>query len=189
MPAIVNITLTPRLSSDWRIANFLSDSLRRASTFARFWSAVQRADPASCWLWTGSTNGRGYGLFMMSSIPHLRVRAHRFAWMGSRGEIPAGLEVCHNCPGGDNTLCVNPSHLFLGTRRDNHLDAVRKGRKRAWGLQKLNAEQVRQIRARSEAGELQRLIATDYGVSRNTVSQIANRKTWTHLGASDSLSQ
>jgi hypothetical protein len=104
--------------------------------------------------------------------------AHRFAWLASRGDIPAGMEVCHRC---DVTRCVNPDHLFLGTQRDNHLDSVRKGRKRAWGRQRLNAGQVTEIRERIAAGERHVAIAADYGIARNTVSQIATGKVWAHL--------
>jgi hypothetical protein len=178
MDAILNITLSTGRTYAWQNANLWQDANQRASMFARFWAKVQRADAKACWLWTGGGNGRGYGLFCIG-IGHVRVPAHKFAWLASRGDIPDGLEVCHRC---DVTRCVNPDHLFLGTHQENHLDSVRKGRKKAWGLQKLNADQVLEIRARVASGrERHKDIAADYGIARHSVGQIANRTTWAHL--------
>lgn len=177
MSHVVNITLSTGTSFAWQNAKLWQDATRRADIFAQFWAKVHRADAKACWEWQGHVSDRGYGIFYVCGLKW-RVRAHRFAYWAARGIIPADLEVCHRC---DNTRCVNPAHLFLGTRLDNHLDAVRKGRKRSWGVQKLSAAQVAAIRSRIAAGELHRQIAADYGVSRNTVSQIATGKTWGHL--------
>jgi hypothetical protein len=179
MRALVNITLIGGHSYAWQNAKLWQDPERRAAMFAQFWTKVHRPDAKACWDWLGALYTHGYGIF---SFKHdgrnIRVRAHRFAWLASRGEIPAGYEVCHRC---DNTACVNPDHLFLGTHRENHLDSVRKGRKRVWGIQKLNAEQVYAIRARVAAGELQKDVAKAFGVSRNNVCGIVHRKSWQHL--------
>lgn len=172
----VNITLSITPAGTWQNAKWWQDATRRAATFARFWAQVNRTDAEGCWNYLGYLNGRGYGQL---AVDGRRYGAHRFAWLFSRGEIPAGVNVCHSC---DNARCVNPSHLFLGTQKENMHDAVRKGRKRAWGLQKLDAEQVREIRRLVATGRYQKDVAAQFGIARNTVSGIVNGKSWAHLG-------
>lgn len=85
-----------------------------------FWSRVNKT--STCWLWTGRISCHGYGVV---SVGRKRIGTHRFAWALVNGDIPSGLFVCHTC---DVRNCVNPSHLFLGTQRDNVQDMLRKGR-------------------------------------------------------------
>ena len=75
-----------------------------------------------CWPWLGAKR-RGYGLIWADG----RKRpAHQVAWELANGEpFPTGMHACHTC---DNPSCVNPAHIFPGTRSDNLRDAVRKGR-------------------------------------------------------------
>jgi hypothetical protein len=90
----------------------------------RFWEKVDRRGPDQCWLWTAALTGNGYGVIRLDT--HLpRVQAHRASWMLSNGPIPDGLWVLHRC---DTPRCVNPAHLFLGTRADNVQDMIAKGR-------------------------------------------------------------
>lgn len=81
-----------------------------------FWNMVNT--DAECWLWTGKLDRKGYGRFGTH-------RAHRYSYETMIGDIPRGMFVCHRC---DTPGCVRPTHLFLGTARDNMQDCLRKGR-------------------------------------------------------------
>lgn len=88
----------------------------------RFWGFLPDQNGTECWPWQGGRNRQGYGRFKINGLDRL---SHRMAYRLARGEIGDGLLVCHAC---DEPSCCNPSHLFLGTQRDNIIDAERKGR-------------------------------------------------------------
>lgn len=103
---------------------------KRPSTVERFWSFVDKFDhPKGCWLWTGSTNPAGYGVF--SNESRIMVMAHRISWeISNKQPIPNQLKVLHQC---DVRNCVRPDHLFIGTQHQNVLDMESKGRGRHLG--------------------------------------------------------
>lgn len=95
-----------------------------------FWDRVTPLDRATCWLWQAGRDvkPRKYGsisIYGGAEIGIKSISAHRASWVIHFGEIAAGVQVCHSC---DTTLCVNPSHLFLGTQSDNINDCIGKGR-------------------------------------------------------------
>ncbi len=75
-----------------------------------------------CLEWTGGKDKDGYGTCGMG---YGAQRSHRASYIAFKGKIPEGLLVCHHC---DNPPCINPEHLFLGTVKDNALDARDKNR-------------------------------------------------------------
>lgn len=129
-----------------------------------------------CWVWGGNTNRQGYGrIFYRGKM----VLLHRLTYVLKNGAIPDGKILRHQC---DNPPCCNPQHLLTGTRLDNALDAVERGRTAKGtrsGLSKLTEEQVLEIRASSES---QKNLADRYGVSATIVSLAQRGKTWKHVG-------
>lgn len=143
------------------------------STFER-WAAMVDVSAGSdaCWLWTASRNRQEYG--------HLGQRlTHRIAWEMFRFSIPAGVCVLHRC---DNPPCCNPSHLFLGTVRDNNLDMKAKGRAcRGERRSSLSAERVREIRTRFAHGERADTLRAEFSLSSSSVYRIINKEVWAHV--------
>lgn len=77
----------------------------------RFWAKVQKTD--TCWVWTACRSTNGYGKVGLNGKSCL---AHRVAYEGLVGPIPAGTEIDHLCR---NRLCVNPAHLEAVPHRVN----------------------------------------------------------------------
>ena len=91
-----------------------------------------------------------------------------------------GAQAAHSCGRGMKG-CIAPRHLSWKTCRENEADKVRHGtsnRGERCGTVKLTEEQVRSIR---EDTRLQRVIAEEYGLVQQTVSDIKRRKNWRWL--------
>ena len=133
---------------------------------------VSPGDPDECWPWP-KVRPDGYGSLL--SGDGRTLRAHRAAWEVAHGEAPpADMCVCHSC---DNRRCVNPAHLWLGTRSDNNRDRMEKGRSRA--RRKLTFEDAEKIRARYQGGgESYRSLAGEYGVSQVAIQRIIKGATY-----------
>jgi hypothetical protein len=155
--------------------------------FNRFW----RLNTATqCWEWEGAIHPqKGYGLFWFNATVKT-MAAHRAAWVLYNGPIDDDpthvyrtMGILHTC---DNTRCVNPDHLFMGTHTDNMRDAIRKHGHRggkahsgeAHHNAKVTVEIVRAIRASTAS---QSALGRQYGISRQTVGEIKRREIWAHV--------
>jgi len=131
---------------------------------------------SGCWEWTGTINHYGYGVLCYRRKYQV---AHRWSYIANKGPIPEGSVVCHKC---DNTRCVNPDHLFLGTQADNVRDMISKGRMvnryDKHGI-KLNPYKVEIIHELAQiVGLTHKNIANFVGVSRSLVGLVINKKRW-----------
>lgn len=160
----------------------------KTSMEERFWRRVSK-QPSGCWLWTGKPGSHGYGQISTDRKPKTMRVAHRLSWELHRGPIPSGLHVLHNCPHGDNKLCVNPDHLYLGTQGDHNRDSYSKGQnpghKGAQGANNRSSRfteaDVLSMRARYAAGIRCRILAHDYQTAPSVVWMIVTRRAWKHL--------
>lgn len=141
-----------------------------------------------CWEWNGAfKNGIAskyrYGSLMIGSHrdkTRKTISAHRYSYMVFVGDIPNGLFVCHKC---DNPKCINPDHLFVGTRQDNVDDRQRKGRNVTYKGEKhprakLTNDIVANIKADMITGVERRVIAKKYKASISALKDIRHGRTW-----------
>ena len=152
---------------------------------ARISKYVSVDEVTKCRVWHGGLRC-GYPAM---TVNKRSINVHRLVYERAYGTIPKGMQVCHNCPGGDNKACVNINHLFLGTPLDNVRDAIKKGvvygNRNFKGFHgsehpmvKLTNEQVQEIRISKKPGTV---LSNQFRVSRSTISSIRLNYTWKHL--------
>lgn len=106
----------------------------RGTFVERFWAYVDKT--GEHWMWTGTTNAKGYGILSRGARTEGKVLAHIASWTLANGPVPDGLHVLHRC---DIPGCVRPECLFLGTKADNNRDMTEKGRQ--WNQRKTHCPQ------------------------------------------------
>ncbi len=143
-----------------------------------FFDLARNKRPNGCILWEGKISTYGYGTLCHKAKPFL---AHRVSYELCVGTIPDELYVLHKC---DVRLCVNPTHLFVGTHQDNVADCIAKGRnirgEKQW-KSKITEDDVRAIRRRLREGATQSSTSRELGISLAIVSNIAQGKHWKHV--------
>ena len=125
---------------------------------------------SGCWLWTGGLFQNGYGTaFLQGGKP---VTAHRAMMIAQGVALGPKDYVLHRC---DVRCCVNPDHLFVGTQTDNMADMNKKGRHRpAHAIPEEWRERIRKEGGGTPAWAL----AAWFGVSRKTIDNIRNNRSW-----------
>ena len=151
--------------------------------------AYKEVDPVSgCWNWTKRRDKYGYGKISLKrkqkaatgNITQTSETVIRVVYTMFKGSIGAGLVVRHTC---DNSSCINPDHLIIGTPKDNTQDAVKQLRHvhgTRHHLCVLDEDKVRSIRlllpSTSDTD-----IADMYGISPGNVWFIRRGRIWKHV--------
>ena len=129
-----------------------------------------------CVIWPFSKGRLGYGKVYYEGRDML---AHRLALLLHCGPPPSeSMHVAHDPVACTSPSCINPAHLRYATARENCADkrvsgTLAEGDKA--GTAKIGLEEVKAILADSGT---YRDIAERFGVSRSTVGDIKNGKTW-----------
>jgi len=142
----------------------------------------------NCIVWTGAHLKKkglqvSYGFLNVKrgTKKNMPMLAHRAQWIIHNGRIPDGLDVCHKC---DNRSCIRIDHLFLGTRKENMEDCIRKKRN-IFGEKcknaKLTEEQAKEIKNLKGSGIWAKELCLKYGVKPSTVKHIWYGERWKHI--------
>ena len=142
-----------------------------------------------CRLWTGTPTASGYGQFWWKG--KLR-KAHQLSLEDGLGRpLKKGLNALHCCPNKHDRMCIEFTHLYEGTIKQNNQDMIEMGTHykipprpgEEHGNSVLTDEQVYAIR--HATGKPQGPVAEKFGITPANVSFIQRRKTWTHLPERD----
>ena len=128
--------------------------------------------PCGCWE-CSSIGPAGYGTWRQGKP----LGAHRATYQLFKGSITDS--VLHTC---NNRRCVNPDHLYDGSRSQNYLDSVMAGtasRGSRHPRSKLKEAQVLAIYA--DRSTPVKDLAKAYGVSRQIITDIHKGRKWAWL--------
>ena len=179
-------------------------TIKQCSIECRLKAGIEKK--SQCWIWKVNSKNCRYGSITVNGYSK---RVHRVSYETFKGKIPDNLIVCHNCPGGDNPLCINPDHLWLGTWEENMIDASSKGRmngSKKWTKEKhqrlkeemktwnrvdnrgenssrskLKESDIPQIRELLNKGLTHKEIGDKFGVSKHAIGNINLNRRWSHI--------
>lgn len=119
-----------------------------------------------CWIWTGATDARGYGVIGLGRRKDGIMPAHVASYETHEGQVPEGMVLDHLCR---NPSCINPDHLEPVTLAENS---------RRGSRAKITRQQADSIKQAVDGGRTQVSVADEYGLHPAHVSRIVSGKRW-----------
>lgn len=148
-------------------------------TTGRKKSVEFRVDDNGCFIVTShDCGGDGYPDFFREGK---KQGIHRFVYKECFGEIPDGFVVRHKC---DKRSCINPEHLEIGTHAQNMNDRNERGRTargKRHGMSLITEETALKIKRMLAEGYSTNQVVEFFGVTRNVVRGIKEKKAWKHV--------
>lgn len=129
-------------------------------------------------------DAKGYAT---KSYKNKTVKYHRLVYAQHNNvtlESIKGTVVRHTC---DNSRCINPKHLILGTVEDNirdRQDRNRQAKGTTHACASFTDEQVldiRKVHTKRCPVNGTKALASKYGVSERSIQSIISRQTWKHI--------
>lgn len=125
-----------------------------------------------CWIWNREVDVGGYGVFPTNKRRKeikdffadykYSISAHKASYLAFRGPIPPKQLVLHTC---NSKHCINPHHLYLGTRLDAAIKTKASGHWANIAKFKPKSEEIQfGIRARILGGKSFYSIAKHYNM-------------------------
>src|SRR3990167_8376918 len=148
----------------------------------RFYRRISLPNENGCMIFSGGRDsGSGH---IRIRFENKRILSHRLSYEMFNGPITKENFVCHSC---DNPRCVAPTHLWLGSSKENNQDRAKKGRSARHigeknGGDKLTEKQVIQIKKLLENQNAnQREIARKFSIHYNAIWKIKHKLKWAHI--------
>jgi hypothetical protein len=141
---------------------------------------MKGGDSSACWPYKGGHSDKGIPYFDYGGRKYV---AYRLVFELFHGPLAKGEVPRHTCDNGAPNylaglvpgVCCNPHHLVRGTHADNMRDMKERER------HGLPHHTIRAIKKLIGQGRQHALIADLYGVSRETVTAIANGRSYSHV--------
>lgn len=191
MPNITNLCLFCEKLTKTKYARYCSiqccnkhKQLNKSPMELFYKNTIIPENTANCWIYKTNQKPRKHNLIYGTMyLNGKNIGAHRFSYEQFIGKIPEKYMVLHRC---DNSTCVNPTHLFLGSANDNMQDKIKKGRMKvargeSHGNTNLTNNQVKEIKDKLRAGIKRRPIATQYNATLHQIGKIARGERWGHI--------